>query len=283
MPPSVAKTTLLLRVGSAVAVLVEGEETGGDAWIYGDKWFAKRALDIRFVPQTGWGTVVEAVAQLRSEPPPHPVFGLVDRDCTPEEELDALVPGGVLRSRLYSVENYLLDPACWLEVFSVITSHRGGPPVGWRTAAEVELQVIASYRECVDGAAFNRTIGLTKREHSAYPNTPSYVRGMRGVNAEELSERLRQWGSACGHSIDLAAQYLAERESLRQAKLEELATKIDGKFVLDVLLRRFQDSAGLKPQIGRAMGMSLYLDKCPDPPPDAVEIVTRILQHAGRA
>src|SRR5437588_11652686 len=117
--PSLNELELQVRAGSPVAVIVEGEDVGDDAWVYGDPWFGSRAREVRFFGQDGWSRVLEAVTALRIVLPGFPIFGIIDRDFTEDAELDALVPSGVYRSRLYSVENYLLDPPCWHAVFQL--------------------------------------------------------------------------------------------------------------------------------------------------------------------
>ncbi len=128
--PSLNDLVVQIHIGPAVAVIVEGEALAGDAWVYGDIWFANRASDVIFAPQSDWRTVVEAVRRLRAALPLHPIFGIIDRDAAPDDRLDELVPQGVFRLPYYSVENLLLDPECWFQVLRLSMRPRGGLPVG---------------------------------------------------------------------------------------------------------------------------------------------------------
>ncbi len=269
------KATLLQQVGSAVAVLVEGEEVGGDAWIYGDKWFGARSLEVRFLPQGRWGGVVEAVARLRREPPPHPVFGIIDRDCTPDGELADLEPQGIFRVPRYSVENYLLDPHCWWQVFRIMTDHRGGLPPTWASATEVAAKIERCYQECVDLAAFNRVVGLTKRSNPDYPDTPIYMRNPR--DSRDPEGVLASWQHRCGQPSCLSTEFQLEKQRLRAAANPELDRCIDGKLVIEALLRRFNNEVNPQPQASRGPYLSYYLDKCPHPPEEVCALLDRIL------
>ncbi|HTE17438.1 MAG TPA: hypothetical protein VK689_03530 [Armatimonadota bacterium] len=279
---SLDKATLLQRVGTAVAVIVEGEETGGDAWIYGDIWFGGRAREIRFLPQGSWGNVVDAVAKLRSEPPLHPVYGLIDRDCSAESQLDDLVPQGVYRSRFYSVENYLLDPDCWHRVFQLVMRPHGGLPPGWASPSDVEARITACYHGCRQATAFNRVVSRTAAAHPEYASAPRYIRNLRDARLFRREELLLEWARRCAHSGDLSADLRRETEAIEAAGMADLPCLIDGKMVQEAFLEQFQS---IRPGKGFGYGdyVNLYLHQCPDPPLDAINLLERILRDAGRA
>jgi hypothetical protein len=276
--PSLGELELRVRSGSAVAVIVEGEEVGDDAWIYGDIWFGSRAREIRFLPQDGWPRVLEAVTQLRSLVPEVPVFGIIDRDFSDDAQLDDLVPAGVYRSRLYSVENYLLDPDCWHEVFQLVMRRRGGLPPGWSNPAEIQARIEASYWRCLPAAAFNQVVAATCRANPTYPGAPEYIRNLLHGWLQDPAAVLRNWGQSVGHSQDLGAEFAQALADLQAAAPERLPCLVDGKMVLGSLLAEFQTVRGRSYQVEDYVNH--YLDACPEPPPDAVALLDRILAAA---
>ncbi len=72
--PSLDDITVQALAGAAIVVIVEGEDRGGDAFVYGDIWFGDRATEIRFFPQDGWPQVRQAVETLRERLPDGPIF-----------------------------------------------------------------------------------------------------------------------------------------------------------------------------------------------------------------
>ncbi len=91
---------------------------------------------------------------------------------------------------------------------------------------------------------------------------------------------LKDWGDNAAHSEDLGSTYDFERQSLDALPVADLPRWVDGKMVLDRLLRTFQQAASL-PTRSRLDWVNLYLDKCPTPPAEAVNLLGRILQAAA--
>jgi hypothetical protein len=277
--PTLDELEIRVRAGSAVAVIVEGESIGDDAWVYGDIWFGDRAREVRFLPQDGWNRVVDAISQLRARMPGFPIFGIIDRDFTPDDELSTLEPSGVYRSRLYSVENYLLEPDVWYEVLSFISRIRGGLPEGWRSAAELEAQVSGAYGCCLARAAFNKSIAAATRAHPGIPNAPTYIRDSQDERHTRAADILREWGRSVGLPDDLAAEYERTLPELEAAPLGLLPTLVDGKLVMQELINRFQRDAGGR-GYPREEYLNLYLRDSPTPPDEVRGMVERLLSDA---
>lgn len=277
--PSLNEIELQARSGSAVAVIVEGEDQGDDAWVYGDIWFGDRAREVRFFAQDGWRFVRDAVRELRLRLPGKPIFGLIDRDFTPDAHLEDLVPEGVFRSRCYSVENYLLDPHCWHSVFNLVMRTRGGLPAGWASVDEVEDRIRSSYERCLPCTAFNQVVHGTAREHPEYARAPPYIRNDGDGRVSQAADILCAWQTSVAHPVDLGAAYAQALTDLRAVPSSEWPALVDGKMVLHALIQEFRDITRVR-TYPDADFVNLYLDKCPDPPPDAVELLERILNAA---
>ena len=126
---------MLIRSGRGMAIIVEGETYADDAFFYG-RWFGGQAGQISFYPQDGWPQVVTAIRALRQRISASrvqmPVYGIIDRDETPEEQRMALLDSeGVARTRRYTLENHLLDPECWARVFQHIFMRNPTLASGW--------------------------------------------------------------------------------------------------------------------------------------------------------
>lgn len=278
--PSPGELELRARAGSAVSVIVEGEATGDDAWTYGDIWFGDRAGEIRFFPQDGWAQVRDAVEVLRTRLPGIPVFGLVDRDFTPDARLDDLVSRGVFRSRVYAVENHLLEARCWHAVFELVTRRTGLPPT-WADVGALQARIQESHERCFPATAFNRVVAQTARAHPSYPDAPRYARTPEDGRLSRPHAVLRDWAAACGHPEDLGLLIDRALERLRSSELDLLATLVDGKTVVRVLLAQFQEAVRIRAH-EHGDYVNLYLDRCPSPPEEATSLVERILRTAGR-
>jgi hypothetical protein len=263
--------------GSGVIVIVEGETYQDDYYIF-TRWFGGRAREVSFFPQNGWKKVVAAVADLRAALPHRKVFGIVDRDFTPDQVLDQQArqcPGdGIFRMHQYTLENYLLEPAGWFAVVQLL--YRAGPPAGWSTEAEVALKIEGFYRQLIRVGAYNHTIheendrqpvdSLSYREH------PDAV-----MTAEQV---LSSWGATRTPPQALDQVFLARVQVLTGRASADLSKWITGKAVLNLLaqaLPRLKGKGGFPPDVL----VNLYLDKCPRPPPEIELLVTRIVDRNG--
>lgn len=284
--PLVDELEVKVRTGRGIAVIVEGQSAEEDPWFY-NQWFGDRAREVTFFPQDGWTRVVDAVAELRQRCPGIPIYGIIDRDFAEEETLDAdFGTLGILRTSYYTLENYLLDPACWAAVFRLIFRRQGRAPDGWDQVEQVQRHVEAAYRSCVDLSAYNRVI---KTVGERYPElTQAIAEGDREYlhHPDAFAKfgpaaRLAAWGQRMGCPEDPGERFQEYRAALETARVADLQKVVSGKHVLRVLHSQFPRL----PRTGR-FGLShylnLYVDRCPHPTADLARIVERIIMDAAR-
>ena len=263
------------RAGRGAIVLVEGERYDEDAFYYG-QWFGALGREISFFPQNGWQRVIAGVEHLRRElPPRHRVFGIIDRDFAPDALLAAqqaaLPADGILRTRAYTLENYLLHPAGWLAVLRMLL--RSGLPSGWDTEAGVGAQITAAYRNCVDLAAWNWTLNdeNIRQPSGARLDFKEHPDALRRASVPP-DEQLRTWGQQRGAPQPLDAIYRQHQATLQALADADLPQWITGKAVLKVFLQVLPVA-----QIDHRYLLSIYIDKQPDPPADLAALVDQIL------
>ncbi len=261
------------RAGRGKLVIVEGETDYEDPWFYG-RWFGDLARELTFRPQNGHEKVVQAVRYLREQlPPTREVYGIRDRDFSDDAavsaQAEAIPADGVLCTRWYTLENYLLVAEGW---FRVITAMHRRAPALWDTVDAVQAQIDGAYRECLSLAAWNYTVrseclrvprdGLRHVEHpKAMPTRPEM----------ELSE----WGQARGAPRQLGDCYRERLEWLCAAPQDELPCWVTGKAVLKALLERFPVASGPQPHSHHLV--NLYMTVYPTPPDEHVALVRRIV------
>ncbi len=284
--PPIDELELEVRAGQGIAIIVEGESYEDDPWFYG-QWFNDRAHQVTFFPQDGWPRVKAAVAELRRRCPGIPIYGIIDRDFADDETLDAdFAALGIVRTPRYTLENYLLDPECWANVFAFIFRRQGSAPDGWDDPARVQHHIERAYRDCLVLTAHNRVIQFgnehygdraiqtpeTDRTYREHPNALANI---------DPADKLRAWGNQLGAAEDLGTMF---EQTLRDLQAGDLATwqqHVSGKYVLQLLHQRF-------PRLPRAGQFPLdhylneYLRACPDPPPDLVRLIERIIEDAYR-
>ncbi len=264
--------------GSGVCVIVEGETELEDAWFY-NRWFANRAREVTFFPQDGWKKVVAAVAALRSTLGDRRVFGIIDRDFENYVAYGAVPSDGILRTRKATLENYLLDPACW---FRYVQPHTlRAPRPGWASVTEVQATFLGLYKECAPLAAFNWTLRQARRLNSAafqalrrsdqeYKEHPTAL-----ANLGDVSTYLRGLLPPAALGVDLGQMYQNRVAVLDDMLLAELEQVVSGKYVLRLLSERFP--LGLSGRQAWDDVLSAYLFYCPDPPADLKQLVDLIL------
>lgn len=282
--PLLDELEISVRAGRGVAVILEGESFEEDPWYYG-QWFGNRAREVTFFPQDGWAQVFTAVAELRTRCPEVPVYGIIDRDFADDGALDADFAAGIVRTPLFTLENYLLDPECWAAVFRLIFRRQGGAPGGWDDAGQVANHISTAYRTCLDLAAHNLVV---KHACTAYRNlamqTPEPDRRYRehpdAFKQTPPAARLAAWGTSmdCPEPLDVRFAH----EQARMAALGEQGwpTVVSGKHVLKVLQAQFPLLAGAG-KFGLSHYLNLYLDRCPDPPADLAALIDRIVADAA--
>jgi len=261
------------RAGLGKLVIVEGETEDEDPWFYG-RWFGDLARELTFIPQNGHEKVVKAVQDLRSRlSPAREVYGIRDRDFSDEAawqaQAQAMPADGVLFTRWYTLENYLLSAEGW---FRVVGAMHRRLPEGWDTEAAIEALIAEAYRECLPLAAWNYTVrtecqrlpkdGLRHVEHpKALPQRPD--------------ETLAEWGRTRRAPRPLDEVYKERLESLSAAVQSELPCWVTGKAVLKVLLERLPVPSGPRPIA--SLLVNLYMREYPRPSDEHTALVRRIL------
>lgn len=259
--------------GRGAIVIVEGEFYEDDAYFYG-RWFGEQAREVSFFPQNGWKRVVDAVAELRQALPHRQVFGIVDRDFADEaliaQQALQTPPDGIFRTQLYTLENYLLSPAGWLQVVRLLG--RGGLPAGWQTVEDVQARIEDAYRQCMRLAAFNYTV---RQECDRQPGDGiEYKQHPKGLIEPEV--KLLQWGEARRAPLGLEQAYQQNCARIHALPAAQWPVWITGKAVLKVFLEGFAIRS-----VPSEMLLNLYINSSPVAPDDLAAIITRIIQHRG--
>jgi len=220
----IADLELEVRTGRGIAIIVEGETYDDDAWFYG-RWFNDRANEVTFFPQNGWRQVIIAVAELRRRCPGVPVYGIIDRDFVDDAALDAdFNTQGILRTPCYTLENYLLDPVCWSQVFALIFSRGQDQARGWDDLIQVQTYIEQAYRTCISLAAHNRVIKFGNEHYSAQAALTRETDRTYREHPDSLANidpvaKLRDWGNQLGAVEDLGAAFEQFRDELEQSDL----------------------------------------------------------------
>jgi hypothetical protein len=283
VPPSLDELEIELSTGSGIAIIVEGNSYEDDPWFYG-QWFGDRAREVTFYPQNGWHQVVAAMNALRERSIGVPVYGAIDRDFCEDNELDAEFESkGILRTPRYTLENHLLDPACWATVFKRIFIRNPTAARGWDDEQRVTNFISDAYRDCLALTAHNWVVGEITVKYAS-PTTPSrdYLTNHRAVKDKEaVLQSLANWGASIGASEDLRQLFDAKLAQLGLSKMETLSRRVSGKYVLERLLDMSPGSPN-KNRYPLVLYLNLYMESCSTPPADMVNLIERIIKHAGR-
>lgn len=266
------------KSGSGVCVVVEGETEMEDAWYY-SRWFASRAREVTFFPQDGWQKVVEAVAALRNTLGDASVFGIIDRDFEDHVAYISVPPDGVLRTPRATLENYLLEPACWFRYVQPLTLKTSKS--GWGSVEEVHAAILGFYKECMPLAAVNWTLRrarlLNPTAFQALRRSDQEYKGhpMAIANLGDVPAYPRGLQSYATLNVDLGQMYQDRVAAMADMPLADLEQVVSGKYVLRLLKERFPLGT-LKPQAWDDI-LGAYMFICPDPPADLVQLVDLIL------
>jgi hypothetical protein len=243
-PPSLDELEIQLSTGSGVAIIVEGRE---------------RSIGV-------------------------PVYGIIDRDFCEDHELDAEFESrGILRTPRYTLENYLLDPACWATVFNRI--FRGNPTAarGWDDEQRVTNFISDAYRDCLALTAHNWVVGEITAKYAS-PTTPprKYLTNHGAVkDLEAVLQSLVNWGVNVGASEDPRKLFDDKLSQLKNATMETHSQRVSGKYVLERLLDMSPRTRN-KIHFPLDHYLELYIESCSTPPADLVNLIERIIKHAGR-
>jgi hypothetical protein len=283
VPPSLDELEIELSTGSGVAIIVEGNSYEDDPWFYG-QWFGDRAREVTFYPQNGWYQVVAAVNALRERSIGVPVYGIIDRDFCENHELDAEFESkGILRTPRYTLENYMLDSSCWATVFKRIFTRNPAAARGWDDEQQVTNFISDAYRDCLALAAHNWVVGAITAKYSS-PTTQSrkYLTNHEAVkDLEAVLQSLVNWGVNIGASEDLYKLFGDKLSQLKNVTIETLSQQVSGKYVLERLLDMSPGSPN-KNRFPLDLYLNLYMESCSTPPADIVNLIERIIKHAGR-
>ena len=275
---------LALRGGDGVAIICEGERPDRDQFVY-QVWFASRAREVTFHARDGWVQVQKAVEELRRRNMPVPVFGLTDRDFAPEEEMAVQgIPtfsGPVFRLPRSAIENYLLDPAAWLDLLRSLHRRRPSALEGWNSVGAVEAHVLDAYRASIPVAAHNWAVHDLTKEFGDRPDFcgREYLRSWQAANGDPpLPERLARWATAFDREERAREQFEARHAVLAAAaeNVEELGRFVAGRLVLGHIQQAIPIVEG-RGRPGVDDLVDRYLDKRPEPPDDVAFLVDRVL------
>ncbi len=277
-------TEVKQRTGNGIAVCVEGDSYEDDAAYY-RQWFESQASRVRFFPADGWREVKRAVADYRTVLGDVPVYGILDRDFTPADRLDAeLETEGILRTSRFTLENYLLDPNCWAQLFrSIYITSPAGAPDGWGDADTVRARIDAAMTsaQCKAASAFNFVVWRVSEQVPVLKLSDlRYIEHINEANDRgRLEQKLQDIVRDNVNSADLLEIYAQRLQALDSMTPVQLHEVVSGKHILQKLLPEFPK---------RHRGISIkelkerYIDKCVAVPEDMAHLVERIETHAAR-
>ena len=228
--------------GSGICVIVEGETEQADPWFY-NKWFGHRSRELTFFPQDGWEKVVQAVAELRETVGMKKVYGILDRDFETYIGPDEPFPqDGLLRTRKYTLENYLLDAPCWFNWARMFTERK--PWEGWNTVEEVQAHIEALYQECLMLSAYNWTLYQAKQLNpGAFMDLPQkereYYEHPKALKDRDVVEHLRIIQAKVTSDDDWGKIYTDQLRYLRTLSFMQLEEVVSGKYVLELMFERY--------------------------------------------
>ncbi|MBN2493319.1 MAG: hypothetical protein JXR96_01905 [Deltaproteobacteria bacterium] len=279
---------LVTRVGRGVLVFCEREKRGDES-IY-SRWFSDYSTRVTFEASDGLSVVGRNVEYIRQTRPSLPAYGLLDRDFSPDDEIKAKREGGfqgpIFRLDRYTIENYLLEPAGWLEVVKALHICERMPE-GWGNEDEIATHISSFYVNAMPAAAHNWTIWEMRRRfrgEQGYEDL-DYFGGIRALDNTDPEARLSAWAEKFGQ-VEIARTLFAERrdhlEELSESTPDKLACYVSGKFVLDQIQEHIPVPTKWRPP--REDLLYRYLDKTQKTPPDDVlAIIERMLELAEKA
>ncbi|WP_437300090.1 hypothetical protein [Sorangium sp. So ce426] len=282
---SLDELEIVLRSGAGIAIICEGEDYREDEFFY-KEWFGDLGRMVTFHAQDGWKCVQDAVNELRRRGTPVPVYGILDRDFTPDEELarqsEPSFDGTCYRLSRYDLESYLLDPEGWLSVLRrVLWRREGRVPEGWDTVDAVADRIRGFYREALPIGAHNWTVRHVADVHGAQPSFVgrSYLTAVQALATVNAEDGLATWASAFG-AQDTAHEVYRERLAFLRAReddLDELRKHVSGKLVFQEIHRTIPCARKRPDRMDLA---ERYLDQCREPPADLAALIRLILSRA---
>lgn len=266
-----------LLKGRGIVVIVEGETYADDAYFY-RAWFGSISTQITFFPQDGWKQVRQAVEELRKRMYLSPVYGIVDRDFLSTASLSAEKDStGIIRTKRYTLENYLLDPAILAKVFRSI--FRRYSPLGqeWADPLFVANKIEQAYRDCLPLASHNYVVHVGDEIRGS--NQSLLTRKFIESNQADLSsieQKLRSWGQQLGAAQDLGNLYRKTLLDLEKGNISNWQERVTGKAVLSALWQQIPN----RPRTGKIKYHDLineYANQNPEVPDDLEELIQKLL------
>jgi hypothetical protein len=268
------------ETGGGIAILVEGERQRDDAFVYG-QWFGGESDTFAFFPGDGCVQLAVAVGELRRLLDPVPVYGIVDRDFaddgTVRHQYATMPHNGVLRLPRYTLENYLLAPACWHAVFEFMFRGEDAPPTEWGSLEAVAAQIEQAYRNCIPVAAHNRVVNFALQSGPVGAERREYVTHVAALGDRDPRTELSDWGKRIGATTELGELFDELVRDLDSATLSDLQKQVSGKVVFNQFHSRLPQR-----QLSQRLYRKWYLHFCPDPPDEVQELVELIRDDAGR-
>jgi len=267
---------------SSIAVIVEGESEQDDPRFY-KHWFGNRATEVQFFPQDGCGRVEEAVSELRRTLSPKRVYGIIDRDFAPLAVFPPLPPDGIVRTRQYTLENYLLEADCWAVCARRYMGRMAVP--GWNDRHALERHIVDLYRRCLPVSAYNWVLRQARQiDDRAFENlspgsrqykeSPDALEAL-ARNVGDVPSSLHTIQAQMGITEDLGRLYEERLTELQQQNLPEWQEAVSGKYVLKLFRQSFPMNIAEKDWKTYVLGA--YLEECLDPPADLRVLIEAIL------
>ncbi len=154
---------------------------------------------------------------------------------------------------------------------------------GWDDERQVANFISDAYRDCLALAAHNWVVRTITAKYASM-TTPSrdYLTNYRAVKDQEaVLQSLVKWGANIGASEDLRQLFNDKFVALRLFTIEALSQQVSGKYVLERLLDMSPGSPNKK-RFPLDHYLNLYMESCSTPPADIVNLIERIIKHAGR-
>ncbi len=265
---------------SGVCIIVEGQTALDDPWFY-NHWFGGQARRFTFFPQDGWEKVRDAVAALRLQIGEKSVYGIVDRDFEPVAQVNPFPADGNLRTRKYTLENYLLNPRCWYEY--LLPHSARNPKPNWDSVEKVSSNLERLYQECLSLSAFNWVLRQARQmDYGLFQSIPEKDRRYREhpkafekIDAPTCLRNIQQQAVFNENLVDLYHERLSNLQAMAFSDWEEL---VSGKYVLKLFREHFPIKLSGDQAWDDVLGAYMVLHN--DPPDDLVELLQAIQQDS---
>ena len=206
------------------------------------------------------------------------MYGIIDRDFEPEVTYPPVPVDGILRTRKYTLENYLLDADGW---FNYVQMHmRRTPKPGWNTPVETQATLLELYRQCLPLSAYNWTLRQARRlNEAAFRLLPhkdqEYQEHPKFLTNIDVSAQLLKIQTALSLMDNLPLLYQTRLAQLQAMGTDEWPQVVSGKYVLKMLKETFPFRPATWDNVLQA-----YMSICYAPPDDLVSLLEIIRQDA---